>query len=174
MKKQILTAWFISITVLLNAQDDLPQDYLTKEFHAGRREAARQLMPANSVMLVLSSPERNYSNDVDYLFHQNPDMYYFTGYKEPNALLLIFKENQTTGSGEQFNEVLFVNERNAAAEQWTGKRLGIEGAKEKLGFNIIKIFLLAIIFFDFIIIKIEARIRWFHRNFSIFLTPKFC
>jgi Xaa-Pro aminopeptidase len=135
MKKQILAVLSVVLSLLLNAQDDLPQDYLTKEFHAGRREAARRMMPANSVMLVLSSPERNYSNDVDYLFHQNPDMYYFTGYKEPNALLLIFKDNQTTASGEQYNELLFVNERNAAAEQWTGKRLGTEGAKAKLGFK---------------------------------------
>jgi len=135
MKKTLLCSALLLSCIFLIAQDDLPQDYFTKEFHAGRREAARQQMPANSVMAVFAYPERNYSNDVDYFFHQNPDMYYFSGYKEPHSLLLIFKEPQTNSTGETFNEILFVQEKNAAREQWTGKRLGVEGAKDKLGFK---------------------------------------
>jgi Xaa-Pro aminopeptidase len=79
MKQAILTSILSIVSLSILAQDVLPQDYFTKEFHAGRREAARQMMPANSVMVVFAYPERNYSNDVSYLFHQNPDMYYFTG-----------------------------------------------------------------------------------------------
>lgn len=116
-------------------EDDLPKDYLTKEFHAGRRDALRQSMPDNSVVVVFAYPVRVFSNDVDYFYHQNPDMYYFSGYKEPNSLLLVFKEDQTDSAGNKYNEVLFVQKRNAQAEQWTGRRLGTEGAKEKLGFN---------------------------------------
>jgi len=116
--------------------DDLPKDYLGKDFHAGRRQALRQNMPDNSVAIVFSYPTRNFSNDVDYFYHQNPDMYYFSGYKEPQSLLLIFKDEQSDSLGNKFNEVLFVQKRNAQAEQWTGRRLGTEGAKEKLGFNI--------------------------------------
>ncbi|MGZ8516892.1 MAG: aminopeptidase P N-terminal domain-containing protein [Chitinophagaceae bacterium] len=116
-------------------EDDLPKDYLTKEFHAGRRDALRQSMPANSVVAVFAYPVRVFSNDVDYFYHQNPDLYYFSGYKEPNSLLLIFKEEQTDSTGNMYNEVLFVQKRNAQAEQWTGRRLGTEGAKEKLGIN---------------------------------------
>lgn len=116
--------------------DDLPKDYLTKEFHAGRRDALRQTMPDNSVVAVFAYPVRVFSNDVDYFYHQNPDLYYFSGYKEPNSLLLIFKEDQVDSTGNKYNEVLFVQKRNAQAEQWTGRRLGTEGAKEKLGFNI--------------------------------------
>ena len=77
-----------------SAQDNLPTDYLSKEFHAGRRDALRKIMPDNSVFVVMAYPVRNFSNDVDYLYHQNPDMYYFSGYKEPHSLLLIFKEEQ--------------------------------------------------------------------------------
>lgn len=135
MKQTILTTVLSIVFLSAFAQDDLPQDYFTKEFHAGRREAARQLMPANSVMIVFAYPERNYSNDVSYLFHQNPDMYYFTGYKEPNSMLLLFKDEQTNSNGEKFKDILFVQERNALREQWDGKRLGTEGAKEKLGFT---------------------------------------
>jgi len=115
--------------------DDLPKDYLTKEFHAGRRDALRQSLPANSVVAVFAYPVRTFSNDVDYFYHQNPDLYYFSGYKEPHSLLLIFKDDQTDSNGNKYNEILFVQKRNALAEQWTGRRLGTEGAKEKLGFK---------------------------------------
>ena len=112
---------------------DLPTDYLTADFHAGRRDALRQIMPDKSVMVVFAYPTRTFSNDVEYFYHQNPDMYYFSGYKEPHSLLLIFKEEQTDSSGNKYKELLFVQKRNPQAEQWTGKRLGTDGAKGKLG-----------------------------------------
>jgi Xaa-Pro aminopeptidase len=114
-------------------EEDLPKDYLSKEFHAGRREAMRAIMPDNSVLVVFAFPTRTFSNDVEYLYHQNPDLYYFTGYKEPHSVLFIFKNEQTDSGGNKFSEVLFVQKRNASAEQWTGKRLGVEGAQSKLG-----------------------------------------
>ena len=123
------------LAITLHAQEDLPTDYLTKEFHADRREALRKLMPDNSVFIVMAYPTRNFSNDVDYLYHQNPDMYYFSGYKEPHSLLLIFKEEQKVENGPSYKEMIYVQKKNALAEQWTGRRLGIEGAKEKLGFT---------------------------------------
>lgn len=115
------------------AQQDLPQDYLSPDFHKGRRAAARELMPPNSVMVVFAAPTRTFSNDVDYFYHQNPDLYYFTGYKEPNAVLFIFKEPQTATDGHSYSELFFVQKRNAQAERWTGRRLGVDGVKEKLG-----------------------------------------
>jgi Xaa-Pro aminopeptidase len=74
---------------------------------------------------------------VEYFYHPNPDMYYFSGYREPHSLLLIFKEEQTDSLGNRFKEILFVQKKNAQAEQWTGKRLGAEGAKEKLGISMV-------------------------------------
>ncbi|PAW92020.1 Xaa-Pro aminopeptidase [Mucilaginibacter sp. MD40] len=116
------------------AQNNIPKDYLSKEFHAGRREALRKLMPANSVTVIFAYPERVFSNDVNYVYHANPDLYYFSGYKEPDAALLVFKEMQ--GSGDTaYNEILYVRRRNPQQEQWTGRRLGVEGAKTRLGFK---------------------------------------
>ena len=112
---------------------DLPQDYLSKEFHAARRDSVRNRMPANSVMAVFAFPTRTFSNDVEYVYHQNPDLYYLTGYKEPHALLLLFKDPQVSADGSKVNEVFFVQKRNASAEQWTGRRLGNEGVKSALG-----------------------------------------
>ncbi|QSB28017.1 aminopeptidase P N-terminal domain-containing protein [Flavobacterium sp. CLA17] len=131
MKRFLLLFLFSITTSQIHSQENLPTDYLSKEFHKGRREAFRALMPANSVALVFSYPERVFSRDINYNFHQNPDLYYLTGYKEPDAVLLIFKETQ--GTGETYNEVLFVREKNAAREMWTGRRLGVDGAKSQLG-----------------------------------------
>ena len=117
----------------INNDPDLPQDYLPASFHAGRRAALRDLMPENSVVVIFAYPTRNFSNDVDYLYHASPDMYYFSGYKEPHSVLLIFKNEQTDSTGNKYSEALFVQKRNPQQEQWTGKRLGFEGAKAKLG-----------------------------------------
>ncbi|KRB57345.1 aminopeptidase P N-terminal domain-containing protein [Flavobacterium sp. Root186] len=132
MKQFLLFFAFLISVLQIQAQENLPTDYLSKEFHKGRREAFRNLMPANSVAVVFSYPERVFSKDINYNYHANPDMYYLAGYKEPDAVLLIFKEPQGT---EKYNEVLFVRERNATREMWTGRRLGVEGAKTKLGFT---------------------------------------
>lgn len=133
MKRLLLLFAFLTTINQVQSQENLPTDYLTKEFHKGRRDAFRALMPANSVAVVFSYPERVFSKDINYNYHANPDMYYLTGYKEPDAVLLIFKENQ--GTGETYNEVLFVREKNPNREMWTGRRLGTDGAKSKLGFS---------------------------------------
>src|SRR6188474_2568538 len=82
-------------------EENLPTDYLSKDFFAGRRDAVRKITPANSVLVVYAYPTRNFSNDVNYLYHQNPDMYYFSGYKEPHSLLFIFKDEQTDSIGNK-------------------------------------------------------------------------
>lgn len=124
----------ITIPGFLSAQENLPTDFLSKEFHAGRRAAFRHSMPENSVAVIFSYPERVFSRDVNYNYHPNPDLYYFTGYKEPDAVLLIFKAQQQDGKNK-YNELFFVRSRNALLERWTGRRLGAEGVKKDLGFE---------------------------------------
>nr|WP_315163787.1 aminopeptidase P N-terminal domain-containing protein [uncultured Flavobacterium sp.] len=117
------------------AQNGNPTDYLSAQFHKERREALRAKMPQNSVAVFFGNPIRNRANDVDFIYHQDPDFYYLTGYKEPNSVLVIFSNNQTNKDGKSFNELLYVQEKNPRAEQWTGVRLGTEGAKKELGFE---------------------------------------
>ena len=116
----------------------IPTDFLSKDFHKGRRDALRAKMPVNSVAVLFANPLRNRANDVDYVFHQDPNFYYLTGYREPNGVLVLFSDNQTDENGISYNEMLYVQERDARAEQWNGKRLGIEGAIEELGFQMAK------------------------------------
>jgi Xaa-Pro aminopeptidase len=113
----------------------VPTDFLSKDFHKDRRDVLRSKMPKNSVAVVFANPLRNRANDVDYVFHQDPNFYYLTGYREPNGVLVLFSEEQTDAKGNTYNEILYVQKRDARAEQWNGKRLGVEGAKNELGFK---------------------------------------
>ena len=71
------------------------------------------------------------------MYHQDPNFYYLTGWKEPHGVLVIFKDNQQDNNGF-FNEILFVRERNEYREMWDGRRLGLRGAK-KMGFDRVKL-----------------------------------
>jgi len=113
----------------------IPTDFLPKEFHAKNRSEFRSKMPKNSVAVLFSNPVRNRANDVNYIFHQDPNFYYLTGYREPNAVLVLFAELQTDVTGNTYQEILYVQERDPVKELWNGKRLGIDGAKQVLGFT---------------------------------------
>lgn len=136
MKPTVQLLCFFLVTFITLAQNGTPSDYLNSDFHKSRREALRADMPKNTVAVFFANAVRNRANDVEYVYHQDPDFYYLTGYKEPNAVLVIFSDKQTNNKGETYNELLYVQKRNALAEQWTGKRLGIEGAQQQLGFEI--------------------------------------
>src|ERR1700748_2134282 len=130
--KQLTAAFALSLVFFCgHAQEGLPTDYLTKDFHAGRREDLRALMPAHSVTVIFAYPTRTFSNDVSYPYHPNPDLYYFSGYKEPQAVLLIFKEPQQGPDGKTYKELFFIQQRDPLAEQWTGRRLGVEKVKSE-------------------------------------------
>lgn len=112
----------------------MPDDFLSSAFHRDRRQKLRDQMPPNSVAVFFASAERNRANDVDFKFHQDPDFYYLTGYREANSLLLIFKEKQVSAAGQRYDEIVFVQPRNPRKETWTGRRLGEKGVRDQLGF----------------------------------------
>ncbi|MAD98451.1 MAG: Xaa-Pro aminopeptidase [Flavobacteriaceae bacterium] len=135
MKVKFSLLVFLMFSIFLKAQSGTPTDFLSKEFHKERRELFRAKMPKNSVAAFFANPVRNRANDVDYVYHQDPNFYYLTGYREPNAVLLIYSDMQTDEKGNTYNEILYVQEKDKRREQWDGVRLGIEGAKTKLGFK---------------------------------------
>ena len=129
-------AFLLLLPFILQAQQttEYPSDQLSPAFHAGRRAAFRDMMPKNSLGIFFASQVRTRNNDVDYIYAQSKNFYYFTGLEEPNSLLLIFKEPVTildkTGT-----EFLFVQARNPQREMWTGKILGVDGVKETCKFE---------------------------------------
>jgi Xaa-Pro aminopeptidase len=133
MKKYLLSLILLVGSMALAQEANHPDDFLGKEWHKGRRDALRKEMPKNSVAVFFANAVRNRSNDVDYVYHQDPDFFYLTGYREPNAVLLVFKEKQTAPNKTTYDEIIFVQPRNVMSEMWTGRRLGQEGVSNQLG-----------------------------------------
>ena len=63
-----------------------------------------------------------YSNDVDYVFRQENDLYYLTNLKQKGATLVIKK------SGGKVTETLYLPKRVPSQEAWTGKMYSKEEA----------------------------------------------
>lgn len=131
--KFLNTVFFLYLSVQGFSQN-YDTDLLSKEFHKGRREALRKHLPVNTCAVIFSGAERQRANDTKFIYHQDPDFYYLTGLNEPNSVLIIFKEQKTFYDTITTNELIFVQERDAAQEAWTGKRLGAAGVKNQLGF----------------------------------------
>lgn len=110
----------------------LIDEELSQAFFANNRRRMLDTLPDSSMAVVFSASQKTRTNDIDYPFHQDPDFYYFTGVKEPNAMLLLFKDSVNI-NGQWTHEVLFVEDKNPKKEMWTGKMLGIEGAREVSG-----------------------------------------
>lgn len=131
-KSALLLFLFMALLSEAFSQAQLP-DQEALDFHAGRRSVLREKMPPNSVAVFFANPIRNRANDVDYVYHQDPNFYYLTGWPEPHAVLVLYSSPQKDAQGD-YHERLYIQERNATAEQWNGYRLGIEGAT-KMGFD---------------------------------------
>ena len=128
------------LLILLSTNYSYTQEYfddLGPEFHKKKRQEFRSLMPANSVAFIFTSPIMKRSNDTDYMYHQDPNFYYLTGWREPHGVLVIFKDDQFDSDGS-YNEIMYVRERNEYREMWDGRRLGIKGAN-KMSFDRVKL-----------------------------------
>ncbi len=106
------------------------RDRLSPAFHKSRRDSVAAYMTARSVALFVSAPPKTRANDVSYEYHQDPNFYYLTGHIQPNAALVLYKNE-----ANKVEEILFVDKKDPSKETWTGVRLGVEGARELLGFK---------------------------------------
>ncbi len=134
MKKIFVYTVLLLLPTLAFAQikpDLYDTDKLSPAFHAGRRAAVREKMPPNSVAVFFANPERIRNNDTDFQYAQDPNFYYLTGYPEPNALVVITKE-EVDVNGRKGTEFFFAQERNPLSEAWTGRRLGKAGVEKEL------------------------------------------
>lgn len=104
------------------------QQPITQEEYKNRREQFRSLLPNNSVAVLFSAPIRNRSNDVNYPYHPNPNLNYLTGWKEPHAVFIVYKNPQVDSLGS-YSEVLYVREKNRYEELWNGSIVGVQKAR---------------------------------------------
>ncbi len=87
-------------------------------------------MAGDDAILVLpSAPERIRSRDTHYPYRQDSDLWYLTGFPEPEAVLVLVPGR---AHGEA---LLFCRERDPDREGWDGPRAGPEGAVELHGMD---------------------------------------
>ncbi len=109
----------------------MKQTLLTIEDFINRREKLFALMPENSVAIFAAGHEVTRSNDTEYLFCQDKNFYYLTGFNEPEAILVMVKT--TPSDTKQHSTYLFSLEKDALQEVWHGRRIGQVKAKSDYG-----------------------------------------
>jgi Xaa-Pro aminopeptidase len=79
------------------------------------------------VLVLFSTPTAIRNNDVEHEFRQSSDLFYLSGFDEPETVLVL----SSVAEKEKF--VLFVRPRDPERETWDGRRAGIEGALKDFG-----------------------------------------
>ncbi len=94
---------------------------------AARRARVMERVGPDTMVILLSAPARVYSNDVNYEYRQDSNLYYLTGITQEDTILVLMPGNVSR------REILFVRDRNPEREHWTGLLLGREAARERTG-----------------------------------------
>jgi len=97
-----------------------------KEF-ARRRKHLMELIGSSGIAIVVAAPERIRSRDTHFIYRQDSDFFYLTGFLEPEAVAVLVPGRP------QGEFLLFCRERNPDREQWDGPRSGPEGAVAEFG-----------------------------------------
>ncbi len=94
---------------------------------ADRRRRVAEHIGERGAALFFAAPEAVRSHDTRYDYRQNSDLWYLTGFEEPESALLLLPGHPTAST------TLFVRKRDPEREVWDGPRVGVEGAKERFG-----------------------------------------
>jgi Xaa-Pro aminopeptidase len=78
----------------------------------------------NSALIVAAHPEQIRNDDVHHFYRQDSNMYYLTGFEEPESFLML-------RPGKNPESVMFVRQKNVERETWDGFRFGPQGTKQE-------------------------------------------
>ncbi|QEU60003.1 Icp55 [Kluyveromyces lactis] len=92
-----------------------------------RRVKLADRLAAKSCAIIAGSQVKYASGAVFYPFQQNNDMYYLTGWNEPDSVMIIEKPNNNP---EDIVLHMMVPPKDPFAEKWEGFRTGVDGVKE--------------------------------------------
>lgn len=95
--------------------------------YAARRAQLMKLLGPRAALVLCSTPERLRNGDTDFKYRQDSDILYLTGFVEPGTTIVLRPGHPETPF------VMFVRPRDPAAETWTGRRAGVEGAVRDYG-----------------------------------------
>jgi Xaa-Pro aminopeptidase len=96
----------------------------TPEFFEAHREKLLAKLPPGAIAVFHAKPDSPADTRAD-SYCQDEDFWYLTGLEEPNAVAVL-----VAGAPKDSRYLLFVQPRDFAAEQWTGWRTGLEGARK--------------------------------------------
>jgi len=92
------------------------------EIFRARRKRFMEAIAPGATAIMPSAPVALRSGDVEFIYRQDSDFYYLTGFSEPETVAVL-------SPGHPDGEfVLFVRPRDKERETWTGRRAGVEGA----------------------------------------------
>jgi Xaa-Pro aminopeptidase len=97
--------------------------------YARRRKQLMRLIGEDAIVIVPAAIERVRSRDTFYPYRPDSDLWYLTGFPEPEAVLVLVPGR---AHGET---LLFCRERDPEREGWDGPRFGPEGAVEAFGLD---------------------------------------
>ncbi len=93
---------------------------ISAQGYARRRRQLMRMAGDDAIVVIPSAPERIRSRDTFYPYRQDSDLWYLTGFHEPEAVLVLVP-------GRKHGEaLLFCRERDADREGWDGRRTGPE------------------------------------------------
>ena len=98
----------------------------SKEF-ARRRKQLMRMVGHGGIVILPAAPVRTRSRDTEYIYRQDSDFYYLTGFAEPDAVAVLVPGRD---SGEF---VVFCRERDRQREIWDGLREGPDGVVDNYG-----------------------------------------
>ncbi|HEU0015924.1 MAG TPA: aminopeptidase P N-terminal domain-containing protein [Longimicrobium sp.] len=96
------------------------------EVFRARRERFLEGIGAGTAVIA-AAPELLLSRDTEVPYRQNSDFFYLTGFLEPEAVAVL------TPHDPEHRFTLFVRPRDPEKETWSGRRAGVEGAREAYG-----------------------------------------
>jgi Xaa-Pro aminopeptidase len=100
-----------------------------------RRERLLQAIGPRTAALFIATPVAIRNNDVEHDFRQDSDVFYLTGFDEPEAVAVL-TPHASVKVGDETKKpklTMFVRPRDPEREVWDGYRAGLEGAKERFG-----------------------------------------
>ena len=111
-------------TIPQTAAPDVPR--IGPDTYRRRRERFLEQI-GDGVAVLFSGPELMKSRDTEVHYRPDGDLYYLTGFAEPEAVAVL------TPHDAEHRLTLFVRPRDPEKETWNGPRAGVEGAREQFG-----------------------------------------
>ena len=96
---------------------------MNKEFEKRRRKLAK-LIGKDGIAVIPTASTRVRSRDTDYPYRPDSDFYYFTGFSEPNAVMIL------APGREDGPFIVCLREKNPLTEIWDGHMEGLNGVKK--------------------------------------------